>query len=857
MTAAKRHPDIAHSNQDPLHREGKWKLSSLMLATLALSVLPLAANAISLGRVQVLSALGEPIRAEVEVTELSADEASSLQVSLATPEQFRAAGLEYNPVLTTARMQLQKRADGRTYLALSGDRSVQEPFVDLIVEVSWSAGRIVRDYTLLFDPKNLSSRPAVTPQLAQTTAPVVATPPAPTPRVTPAITHTPAAPKEKTATAVAKPAKTVSAQVASTPAKEGNITVKSGDTAGRIAQAHLEPGISLDQMLAAMLRQNPDAFIGNDINRIKAGAVIDRPSAEQAKKISADEAKQVLAVSAKNFDDYRNRLAQSPKVQSAPPAAKQAAGKVQAKVEDKAAPAAPADKLKLSKDMSSASANKADAVAKGKQAADVQNRTAELNKNMADLGKIAAAAGGPVANTKSASITPAASASAATPAKTATVAVTAAAPSAPASATATTITASVTPSATVTTSTAVASTASVVAQATTTAPRPKPKFTPPPPPPEPSMVDMLTEDPLLPLGAAGAVAAILGGMVYLRRRKQQVSENIDSSFLESRLQPDSFFGASGGKQIDTKDEEPGTGSSMMYSPSQLDAAGDVDPVAEAEVYIAYGRDLQAEEILKEALRTQGTRVAIHLKLLEIYAKRRDLRAFGLVSNEVFDLAGADSPDWQAVCRMGLEIDPANPLYQPGGKPAVALPSITESGIGSASFAASTMPHVVDAAAKQVPDDLDLDLDLGLFGDTPAQSLEPTVALQVTPTPQNPPAAEFVPPPPATPAVSALEDSGLEFDMGSLNIGSPAPAPAPSAPPTAAPLNFDMGGLSLDLPKSNGDGSDEDPMNTKLELAEEFYALGDVDGARSIAQEVASEASGGLKAKALQLLSKWV
>ena len=122
---------------------------------------------------------------------------------------------------------------------------------------------------------------------------------------------------------------------------------------------------------------------------------------------------------------------------------------------------------------------------------------------------------------------------------------------------------------------------------------------------EPGFLDGLMDDPLLPLAGGGLLALLLGYGAYrvVQRRKQ--NSGVDSSFLESRIQPDSFFGASGGQRVDTANSEMTTGSSMAYSPSQLDAGGDVDPVAEADVYLAYGRDLQAEEILKEAVRLQA------------------------------------------------------------------------------------------------------------------------------------------------------------------------------------------------------------------------------------------------------------
>ena len=107
---------------------------------------------------------------------------------------------------------------------------------------------------------------------------------------------------------------------------------------------------------------------------------------------------------------------------------------------------------------------------------------------------------------------------------------------------------------------------------------------------------------------------------------------------------------------------------MSYSLSQLDAIGDVDPVAEADVYLAYGRDLQAEEILKEAMRSSPERMAIRTKLLEVYAKRRDTKGFELLATQLFALTGGSGEDWEKAQELGLDIGPDNTLYQPGGSP---------------------------------------------------------------------------------------------------------------------------------------------------------------------------------------------
>ena len=181
---------------------------------------------------------------------------------------------------------------------------------------------------------------------------------------------------------------------------------------------------------------------------------------------------------------------------------------------------------------------------------------------------------------------------------------------------------------------------------------------------EPGFLDSLFDiNPLYLAGGAGVVLALLGFGVYRARRAKL--DTGETSFLESRLQPDSFFGSSGGQRIDTREAAAGAPSSMSYSLSQLDAIGDVDPVAEADVYLAYGRDLQAEEILKEAMRSSPERLAIRTKLLEVYAKRRDTKGYELLATQLFSLTGGKGEDWQKAQELGLQIDPDNTLYQPG------------------------------------------------------------------------------------------------------------------------------------------------------------------------------------------------
>ncbi|HEY9239077.1 MAG TPA: hypothetical protein VIP10_09605, partial [Burkholderiaceae bacterium] len=129
---------------------GRFALTGVAAAALIMAA-P-AAWSLGLGRVQVQSALGEALRAEIDVTSMTPEESANLRVRVAPPESYKAAGVDYNAVLTNTQVELLRRADGRPYLRLSSDRGVQEPFVDVILELNWSTGRLVREYTMLFDP---------------------------------------------------------------------------------------------------------------------------------------------------------------------------------------------------------------------------------------------------------------------------------------------------------------------------------------------------------------------------------------------------------------------------------------------------------------------------------------------------------------------------------------------------------------------------------------------------------------------------------------------------------------------------------------------------------------------------------
>ncbi|MDZ7921668.1 FimV/HubP family polar landmark protein [Rhodoferax sp.] len=838
------------------------------MAAAAIALLGLSgtgAHALSLGRLTVQSALGEPLRAEIDIPEITAEEAASLKAGVALPDAFVAAGLDYSPAMSSLQATLQRRADGRAYLRLSSERTVNDPFVDLILEATWAQGRIVRDYTLLFDPPALRKAPAA-PTLAQVpAAPVVTTLPRSTANAAPS-------PAAEPARAPTPPARAVAAKPSApaTPPADPNaesLTVKRGDTASKIANSIKPADVSLDQMLVALLRSNPDAFVNDNLNRIRAGAVLSIPKAEQAQSVSPSEASKIVVAQSKDFNDFRRSLASNAPAAAVAAADRKASGSVEAKVEDKKPTSPTPDKLTLSKGSVQGKADEAK-IAKEREAQDAAARAAEISKNISDLSKIGSAAApatgssAPVAATPAVAVAglpgPAASAPAAAAASAPAVAPIAEAASAP--------------------------------QATVSAPV-KPKIAAPMPvPEEPALLDELLADPLVPAGAAGLIALLGGYAAYRVRQRKKNSAQVDSAFLESRLQPDSFFGASGGQRVDTNQNGPSSASSMVYSASQLDAADDVDPVAEADVYLAYGRDLQAEEILKEAVRTNPGRLAIHTKLLEIFSKRRDTRSFESTATQAYKLTGATSPDWARICEMGLAIDPSNALYQPGGAPASAgvTPAAGNSSFGNSTVPQSAHAELSDAGAPGV--DLDLDLDFSLDDEPAASAISDVTGGTMTAAADRTvkmaaqdnsmdmdfdlpvaPLAVATPEPVASMPEISLSLDDLETPMPDeepqgLKFEATGPAPVvPQPTPTQTAdtglMEFDLGSLSLDL-ESPADGltqapdsAGEDPLETKLALAEEFISIGDEDGARALIEEVVSEASGDMRAKAQRALAK--
>lgn len=778
----------------------QWPLSAVAVAVL-LGLWSHQAHALSLGRINVLSALGEPLKAEIDILDINADEAATLNAKVASPETFKAAGLEYSGIMPGVRTSLNRRPDGRSYILLSSSQRINDPFVDLIIETRWSSGRIVRDYTLLIDPPKLNATPAVAPALTSSapSVSVQAMAPSTMPAPLPAREKSaPAANEHPTAT----PPAANQAGVAS-----ATVVVKAGDTASKIAALGKSPNVSLDQVLVALLRANPQAFIEQNVNRIKAGSVLKLPTEALAGQINAQEARQVILAQSRDFNAYRQAMASNVPASEVAPSERSATGKLEASVKDKKPTTAAPDKLTLSK-ATIQGKNAEEQLAKAGNANEIAQRTEELTKNINELDKLASASQ--------------------------------------------------------------ASAAASSAEAAASQPTLAPKVVPLPAPAtaaEPSVIDAVLDNPLLPAAGAALVTLLAGLGWYRLRQRKQHANSLHSHFTESRLQPESFFGVSANSELNVADNPP-TGSSMLYSPSQLDAVDDFDPVAEAAVYMAYGRDQQAEEILQEALLDTPERVSIHRKLLEIYAKRHDVQAFESTALLAAQLTHSSGTDWDSICAMGLTVDPGNDLYHNGHAPkssTVSEPSGTTSldlpQEGSVSaFTAATQPMPFDAMLSS-SDNASVDLDLD-FASPSALSGQTVAPVDFEPTNRIDDMTSG-----ALASNQTLDDlaASLDFSLPPLQPSARSTetqAPSPSSPTTShAPVEFNLDDISLDFNQAADPSADTSaltdphPLESKLALAEQYRAIGDEEAARALIQEVIAAAADDVKAKAQQALDQ--
>ena len=643
----------------------KSRLKRTLIAA-SIGALSLGANAAGLGRITVLSGLGQPLRAEVDIA-ATPEELQNMTARLASAEAFRQAGIDFAPSVSGLRMSIERRGSGAV-VRVSSDRPINEPFVDMLVELNWSAGRLIREYTFLLDPPDLGSSRAAAPVAS--------------PEMRPGVSGSgmAAAPRRQPVARVARPAAAPAAAAGRT------YMVQPGDTLNRIAAENRPEGVSMEQMLLALFQGNRSAFDADNMNRLQAGKILRIPDAESARQLAGDPSRQQVVAHSSDFGRYRQKLAEQAAAMPAKdaPAQQGSSGRIGAKVEDRAPAAAGAsDQLKVSKSDEGLKSGSApggeksvarlqaleeDLVSRDKALREANTRLAELEKSIKELQRLVElksqgmAQAQPEAARVEAPVAPPPATEAAPPVAAAE------APKAP----------------------------EPVVEAKP-APQPETKPVPPEPPKAPQVQASAPEDMSLLLGGGGILALLLGwgGYKIYQRRNGGGAPTTTPALSEFGDGSNSVFGSAGGQSVDTGSTSQIQTDFSQSGLSSIDTDEGVDPVAEADVYMAYGRDAQAEEILLDALKTDPGRTGVHLKLLEIYAQRKNLKQFETTATELYSLTGGNGPDWEKAASMGRKFDPDSPLYRipaPGAapvappvRPAVAAAAVAAVAAGETGF----------------------------------------------------------------------------------------------------------------------------------------------------------------------------
>lgn len=688
------------------------KIKRVSLAV-CLALMPFMAEAAGLGRLTVNSGLGEPFNAEIELS-AGKDELSSLSARIAPSDVYAEHGMERLSALGTIRVEVARKPDGSSVLKLYSAQPVDDPFLDMLIQVDWPTGRLLREYTALLDPPGYEEK-------AGADAVAAAAEPASQLRE-PSKKNT-----DKSQTPVTRPQEAAVSDKSEAPK---TYRTQAGDTLRSVARKLQVEDVSLEQMLVGLYRSNRSAFVGDNMNQLKVGRIMRAPEEDALRAIGQQEALEEVRLHASNWNAYRSTLAataarSAPAAEAAAPQ-QAATGKIVATAEDKAVPPpppGPRDVVKLSKAEVAAAKGSAgetkgaaddklraleeESTAQDNAIKEVTERIAMFEQQIADMQKLLV-----VQNQLLAELQQKGAAGEAVPA---------------------------TPPA------AQPGEQPAAEKKPVKKPKPAPKKVAPPEP-EPSLLDSIlaavTGNPLV-LGAGGLLVLLGGGWLFVRNRRRKSLDSFEQGILStSGLKADTVFG-------EAKQGEDDAGKTSFMTDFGQQGGGmidtsDVDPISEADVYMAYGRDAQAEEILKDAIAKEPRRYELHQKLLEIYAKHKNSAAFETLAGELYAALGATSPIWLAVAELGRTLEPGNPMY------AAATPAPAE--------ATPAEPPAVPAESTAAADDNSLDFDLGSLAPEP----EPQQAVEES-LPQLDSGDETVAELNVAEDAPA-EDHGLDFDF---------------------------------------------------------------------------------------------
>ncbi|VAX08990.1 hypothetical protein MNBD_GAMMA26-2234 [hydrothermal vent metagenome] len=596
---------------------------TLVLVLVVLS-LPGSVVALGVGDVHLRSALDQAFDAEIDLLSVKSDELDGVKVQLASPEAFARIGIERPYFLTKLRFKPSLNAAGKAVIHVTSHIAIREPFLNFLIEVNWAKGRLVREYTVLLDPPvTLKNLPLpVAPPVIRAQAPVASP-----------LRSTPSA-------AASKPL----AEDYPVPDVESQASdygpVQANETLWRIAMDTRLSGVTVQQMILAIQRNNPHAFYGKNVNNLKQGVILRIPTREEIDFISVREAQTQFST---QVDEWKGE-----RVSASAAEIGTGVGSVDEEepISDVVAPAD--DKLEL------ASATLEDAVATGadeaetravarlenslelareenesakQEQAELSEQVSELESQLADIERMLELRNDQLARIQA--------------------------------------------------ETAKNAEEGLLSEleAVQSTPTPQMDTAAQPDVAQSSDEDILSfiqeqikQNLIVIAGVGGALVLLL--LLILRRRQLADDDELQEGyFVADGTEATEVLGGETGEdtKIPSADEMEASLLSE-FSHSEMDDVqddtGEVDPVAEADVYIAYGRYQQAEELLRQAMQHNPDKLNSHFKLLEILFTKQDVDGFTALAEELHE-KGAETQDagaWKQAQAMGHSLNPGHALF---------------------------------------------------------------------------------------------------------------------------------------------------------------------------------------------------
>ena len=824
-------------------------------------IFPYGVFALGLGELHLRSALNQDFDAEIDLLSVKPDELDGVKVTLASPEAFQQAGVDRPFILTRLRFKPDLNAKGKPVIHVTSREAIREPFLNFLLEVNWAKGRLVREYTVLLDPPvTLDRRP-----------PPVVPPAAARPAAQPAQERVAAAPGPAPAQATFTPSEPAGL---AGPSEYG--PVQAHETLWRIAMATKPQGVSAQQMAVALQRKNPHAFFEGNLNNLKRGSILRIPTQEEIDLLSEQEARVEFSSQLARWKEPGPAAGPeaAPRTAGAEPMAPEEKGdtlklaSARPETEGEAGPSEGEDteavvarlenELMLAREQNESARQERDELSSQvkeleSQLSDLKEMLTIRNEQLARLeaafdkkaaeeevaGLLGAdeppqemdevtdepAAGeaeeepeleiaGSAEDESLEEITPAGE-----PAVEEEIDLEIAdaqdeGPAGPAAGD------DIVP----------------VAAQENAAPGPKPAeswtgsiqsiadkllaF----------LKNQLEHNPIAVAGAGGGVLLLLILLLILNRRRASSDEFQESILVSADEMEDEEPPASdlAGDTEGPLSETVETSFLSEFSHSDLDVAqddtGEVDPLAEADVYIAYGRYQQAEELVRQAIEREPDRLDFQYKLLEILSASGNATEFTKLAEKLAqnENARADSGAWEKIVSMGRQLNPGHALFAA----AVAGGSV---GAAGEALSAQAEDQASLAGAGESADDLDMldlsdlaaDFDLG-----------------------EEPAAEDEGP-------EASEEGGdeLTFDLDLETTGGEEPA----ADESVLSLDLEDEGLAEAVPGTEGLEEPEAPAVEESDLLDlEGLDLGDLEAELDVsvppeADETAAPESPGLEA----------